>query len=157
MSGFFFVDKYRVKIQCTTLFDITRTNVSSRRHSYVQDGLEKPRSQHSNFETVLQIISMRAQPENITDPEKQMVTVNSASVWGTAYRGKEKIPQWRFTFTVESESVFDDGDTSIGNLFKDSEGIPMIIHLEESSRIQSTIDSSSQFRNIYFEVIQDER
>lgn len=100
---------------------------------------------------------MRGQPENITDPEKQMVAVNSASVWGTAYRGKEKIPQWRFTFTVESGAVFDDGDNPVGNLFKDSEGIPMIKNLEESFKIHSTIDSSNEFRNIYFEAIQDER
>lgn len=99
---------------------------------------------------------MRAQPENITDPEKQMVTVNTDSIWGTAYRGRGKIPIWRFTFTVESVSVFDDGVSSVGNLFKDSEGIPMIRNLEESSRIQSTIDSTPEFRNIYFEVIQDD-
>ncbi len=145
-----------MKIQCTILFDITRTNVSSRRHSHVSDGLEKPRAQHSNFETVLQIISMRAQPENITDPEKQMVTVNADSIWGKAYRGKGKIPVWRFTFTVDSVAVFDDGESQVGNLFKDSAGIPMIRNLEESSKIQSTIDSTHEFRNIYFEVIQDE-
>jgi hypothetical protein len=99
---------------------------------------------------------MRAQPENITDPEKQMVTVNMDSIWGTTYRGRGKIPAWRFTFTVESGSVFDDGTSSIGNLFKDSEGIPMIRNLEESSKIQSTINSSIESRNIYFEVLQDE-
>lgn len=100
---------------------------------------------------------MRAQPENITDPEKQMITVNSTSIWGTAYRGREKIPQWRFTFTVDSGSVFDDGENCVGNLFKDSERIPMIKNLEESHKIRSTIDSSDEFRNIYFEVVPNER
>jgi hypothetical protein len=99
---------------------------------------------------------MRAQPENITDPEKQMVTVNTDSIWGTAYRGRGKIPVWRFTFTVDSVAVFDDGSSQVGNLFNDSEGIPMIKNLEESSKIQSTINSSTEFRNIYFEVIQDD-
>lgn len=99
---------------------------------------------------------MRSQPENITDPEKQMISVGTGSIWGTAYRGKGKIPVWRFTFTVDSVAVFDDGVSQVGNLFKDSEGIPMIRNLEESSKIQSTIDSTPEFRNIYFEVIKDE-
>lgn len=99
---------------------------------------------------------MRAQPENITDPEKQMISVSSENIWGTAYRGKGKIPMWRFTFTVESGAVFDDGTSPVGNLFKDSSGIPMIKNLEESQKIQSTIDSTTEFRNIYFEVLPDE-
>jgi hypothetical protein len=99
---------------------------------------------------------MRTQPENITDPEKQMVTVNADSVWGNTYRGRGKIPAWCFTFTVDSPAVFDDGQNPIGNLFKDSSGIPMIKGLEESQKIQPMIDSSDEFRNIYFEVLPDE-
>ena len=92
----------------------------------------------------------------MNNPEKQMITINTDSIWGTSYRGRGKIPVWRFTFTVDSVAVFDDGVSQVGNLFKDSEGIPMIKNLEESSKIQSTINSSTEFRNIYFEVLRDE-
>ncbi len=147
-----------MKIKCITLLDITKTNVISRRHSHenrVGTELTKQRSQQSNFETLLQIISMRTQPEDITDPEKLMISLKN-SIWGSEYSNKAKIPVWQFTFTVAQEYVFNDGESSIGNLVKDSHGIPMIVGLDECSRIKNTVDITHQYRNIYFEVIEDD-
>jgi hypothetical protein len=147
-----------VKIKCITLFDVTKTNVISRRHRHenrVGPELTKQRSQQSNFETLLQIISMRTQPEDITDPEKLMLSTKK-SEWGTDYINKTKIPVWQFTFTVSQDYVFHDGESQIGNLIKDSHGIPMITGLDEYQKVKNTIDITDQYRNIYFEVISDD-
>ena len=147
-----------MKIKCITLFDITKTDVISRRHSHenrVGAELTKQRSQQSNFETILQIISMRAQPEDITEPEKLMLSTKN-SEWGNDYATKSKIPSWQFTFTVAQDYVFHNGLSDIGNLIKDSNGIPMIIGLDEWAKIKNTIDHTDQYRNIYFEVIPNE-
>ncbi len=98
---------------------------------------------------------MRTQPEDITDPEKLMLSTKK-SEWGTDYLNKTKIPVWQFTFTVSQDYVFHDGESQIGNLIKDSHGIPMIIGLDECQKVKNTIDISDQYRNIYFEVIQDD-
>ena len=149
-----------MKIQCHTLFDITKTNVNSRRtgqESATNNSiLNKQRSQQSNFETILQIIGMRSQPEDITDPEKSMESLGKNARWGTNYTNKMKVPVWRFTFVVEQPSVFHDGESELGNLIKDSHGIPIVTGLEEWSKLDKTIDVSNELRNIYFEVSRDE-
>ncbi len=98
---------------------------------------------------------MRTQPEEITDPEKLMVSLKN-SAWGTIYVNKAKIPVWQFTFTVAQDYVFNDGDSSIGNLVKDSHGIPMNVGLDECTLIKNTLDITDQYRNIYFEVLPDD-
>jgi hypothetical protein len=98
---------------------------------------------------------MRAQPENITDPEKLMLSIKK-SEWGSEYQSKAKIPVWQFTFTVAQDYVFNDGESQIGNLIKDSHGIPMVTGLDEYQKVTNTIDITDQYRNIYFEVIQDD-
>ena len=141
-----------------TLFDITKTNVISRRHAHesrVPPEVAKQRSQQSNFETILQIISIRTQPENITEPEKSMVSLKN-SVWGNCYTNKTKIPVWQFIFTVSQDYYFNDGESNIGNLLKDSHGIPMITGLDEFSKIKSTVNISEQYKNIHFEVLPDD-
>lgn len=115
----------------------------------------KRRSQQSNFETVLQIIGMRSQPEDITDPEKTMESLSTGN-WGTEYRAKTKIPVWKFTFTVSQQEVFSDDGNELGKLIQDCVDIPMIVGLDEWVKIHKTINVTEQYRNIYFEVTNDE-
>ena len=147
-----------MKIKCHTLFDVTKTNVNSRRQGYDGENtvLEHQRGQQSNFETVLQIVSMRGQPEDISDPEKSMESLAKSKKWGTTYTNKTKVPVWEFTFVVDQPAVFNDGISEIGNLVKDSHGIPIVIGLDEWSKISNTIDTTVELRNIYFEVMPDE-
>jgi hypothetical protein len=98
---------------------------------------------------------MRGQPEDITDPEKSMESLNKTKKWGTAYASKAKVPVWEFTFVVDQPYVFNDGISDVGNLIKDSQGIPIVIGLDEWSKISNTIDTTDEFRNIYFEIISD--
>jgi hypothetical protein len=146
-----------VKIICSTLFDITRTNVHARRNNLDSDigdsNIVKSRGQQANFDTILQIISMRAQPENYSDPEKSMVHLSP--IWGTSYRSKSKIPCWTFTFTVDNPEVFMEDNIELIRLFNDSRGVPMIIKLEEWPSLSGNLNTSPELKNIHFEISHD--
>jgi hypothetical protein len=143
-----------MKIRCTTLFDITKTDVSSRRN-HLDEGFlkhDKARGQQSNFETLLQIIGLRSQPENISIPE---ITTTRRSHWGTHYRGKT-FKSWTFTFTVDVPSVFKHDGDELGYLKMDCTGVPMITDLDEVHSMESKmLDSSKEYRNITFEVVDE--
>ncbi len=131
-----------MKIKCTTLFDITRTNVSNRRQwlQITPEGGQKERNQQSNFETVLQVISLRCQPENITDPVK-----GNSGFWG-------KTKAWQFSFTIEQPAILlQDGDP-VGVLKIDCEGVPMIVGLDEKSGLMPVLHHEGPMKNIHFEV-----
>jgi len=143
-----------MRIKCQTLFDITRTNVSNRRQLLGepdQQNLVKQRNQQSNFETILQIIGLRCQPENITDPIKRAIKMDS-NIWGTNYKSKVSINCWIFTFEVQQPIIYQNELGPLGNLYVDCEGVPMIMNLDEWNQIESVISSSKQTKNIHFEI-----
>lgn len=145
-----------MKIICRTLFDITRTDVTSRRNRLETDtGNQKQRLQQSNFDTILQIVSMRTQPEDITYPEKSMVSLKSGD-WGSKYSSKSKIPVWQFEFTVANGEVFNDGITPLGNLQRDCLDIPMVVNLDEWNGLERNLHLDALARNIIFEVVNDQ-
>jgi hypothetical protein len=142
-----------MKIKCTTLFDITRTNVNIRRNRLGESGgdnITKQRGQQGNFETVLQVISMRAQPEDITDPEKIMI--NPAAHFCASYKLKTKIPAWVFTFTVDKEEVFQRDSDKLALLHEDASGVPMATKLDEWDSLDSWINVGDTYKNIKFEI-----
>jgi hypothetical protein len=147
-----------VKIICRTLIDITRTNVNSRRNRLDTDGgvndIVKRRGQQSNFETILQVISMRAQPEDITDPEKAMKSLKDED-WGTEYRNSTKVPVWEFSFTVAYEEVFSNGTDKLAFLVEDCTGVPVITKLDEWAMVQGKLDTTPQWKNITFRIDHD--
>lgn len=148
-----------MKIRCTTLFDITQTNVSNRRrHLEASTNAlhSKERSQQSNFETVLQIISLRSQPENISDPEKTTINLNSDIRWGKKYKSKTKVAGWTFTFTVSHSNVFKLDENRLGSLLLDCNDVPMITKLDEFRELHNTLSTSADWCNIFFEIESDE-
>jgi hypothetical protein len=149
--------KYLVKIKCTTLFDITRSGVNTRRQEQGVTDLsyQKKRNQQSNFETLLQIIALRSQPEDISEPEKIMVQPAKSGM-GQKYITKSKIPAWNFVFTVSQLDVFSDNNDELEKLIGDCVGVPMIKNLDEWPRLDTVLlDISHDYRNIHFEVIND--
>jgi hypothetical protein len=146
-----------MKVKCITLFDITRTNV--RRHKIVGDDVSdliKQRNQQCNFETVLQIISLRSQPENITDPIVEETSTKNSG-WGKKYQYKNlKISSWSFTFTVQHKSVFTNGENVFDGLLADCQDVPMIIKLDEWDQLGPVLDTSAEYKNINFERIEDD-
>lgn len=147
-----------MKIKCITLFDITKTNVG-RRGAATREEFEKQRNarnQQINFETILQIISMRAQPENISAPKSVVIQKNDDR-WGLQYTSNNKsLTAWEFNFDVYARDVFNDGLHKLGNLYHDSAGVPMIINLDETSSVPSQIVTQGELKNIHYEVIEDD-
>lgn len=148
-----------MKIRCRTLFDITNTNQSNRRGLLENDpdrDAVKQRMQQANFETILQIVSMRSQPENITMPVMVHTKFGADSPWGSAYRSKKPINCWEFEFTVNYKQVFANEQGKLGALLQDCRGVPMIKDLGEWSAIETTLDVSPELRNIIFEIVDEQ-
>ena len=143
-----------MKIKCYTLFDITKTNINVRGKNVGDDSLHfnKKRNQQSNFDTILQVINMRSQPEEISTPQFSLQL--SDDKWGYLItETQQKIPIWSFYFSVWHKSVFDNGIEELGYLIQDCQGVPMINKLDEWEKLSNKLDTTDALRNIYFEVI----
>lgn len=138
-----------MRIRCYTLFDITNTNIK-RNHSFDSLENQKKRYQQINFETILQVISMRCQPENISIPKKETYMLND--MFGTEYKNKKNF-YWYFDFDVYQAGVFENDQSKLGNLFLDSTDVPMIINLEECENLDNKINISTYKKNIHFELL----
>jgi len=140
---------HRMKILCRTFFDCSRTGITGNFRSGElpfqdraaqeirnQSEWNRSRNQQRNYETLLQIFSLRTQPQNITVPVKIGNT-------------------WQFEFESESEGVFDVyGDTDpLAGLKIDCGGVPMILNLGESTNTGPTIQTHGLQQNIWFETI----
>lgn len=148
-----------MKIRCRTLFDITNTNQSNRRGLLENEpdrDAVKQRMQQANFETILQVISLRSQPENITQPQKTTTALGKNSDWGRAYHTKKPINCWEFEFTVNYKQVFANEQGKLGALLQDCRGVPMIKDLGEWTCIENTLNTSDDLRNIIFEIVDEQ-
>ena len=133
---------------CKTFFDITATGVTghyrpARGEFYDNSGkfidsLESwthARNQQRNWETIMQLVSLRTQIEDHTHPVKL----------GT---------MWEFEFEVEAAGIYDDGTDIVGVLKEDSRGVPMLVNLENSESIAETIITEGENQNIWFSVVE---
>lgn len=134
------------KIACFTLFDITQTGVLNR--SKPPEGLEYnewvyKRNTQCNFDTILQAISLRSQPENISIPT--IVTIKDD------YFDIEKpVKAWKFDFEIRSISVFTDGNDDLAYLKIDCQDIPMLICGTEHKDIEQFLNAKKPKKNIHF-------
>lgn len=148
-------------IRCSTLFDITKTNITSRRNpmqaaeNESKDWLYK-RNTQCNLDTILQVISLRAQPESVSDPVRKNYKPEDNDFFGFLFADLEIKHYWTFSFSVNYLSVFIADDDEFGALYSDCEGVPMIKVQDSFTELSSFLDSSPELRNIYFEVIADE-
>lgn len=146
------------RIRCYTLFDITQTNVTARRAplNFTAEELsawEKRRNSQCNYDTLLQIISLRGQPEDNTTPVKSAINFTEFQNFGFLFDGEEDQECWSFEFVVNHHGVFDDGITELGALFSDCDGVPMIKIGTEWNKLPNFLDSSPELKNIHFEVL----
>jgi hypothetical protein len=128
-------------IQCRTLFDITATGITGHlkpsRMPFVDQAGQKitdsitwnrSRNQQRNWETLTQLISLRTQVIDLTQPE---IIDN----------------QWQFEFTVDNDNLFLDNDDSLAVLKNDCQGVPMLIGLGELASIDPVLVND---QNIWF-------
>lgn len=138
-----------MKVACKTLFDCSATGVTGHfRASQIpfkdragqlvndQKTWNRSRNQQRNFETILQIISLRAQPENISTPVQTQ-------------------GRWCFDFEVESQGVFQLDSNADPNaaLYRDCQNVPMIVNLTEEFSIVPKLCVNGTEQNIWFEAI----
>jgi hypothetical protein len=138
-----------IRIKCKTLFDITLTGVTGRFRPSVlpfvdrsgckidtQDKWNYARNQQRNLETLIQLISLRSQPLNLTDPIKRE-------------------EYYEFTFDVETVDAYLDNNDELFLLRRDCEGVPMLVNLDEFEKIDSVLCCIGQRPNVWFERISE--
>lgn len=145
------------RIECYTLFDITQTGVLNRSRPVDGQDLDQwvhKRNTQANFDTLLQIISLRSQPEIVSSPKKIEIKFDEFDNFGFLFEQieNETYPCWRFVFEIQHPSVFDDGITELGSLYRDCNNVPMIQCGTEWDKLPSFLDGSPELRNIYFTV-----
>jgi hypothetical protein len=138
-----------MKIVCRTLFDCSFTGVTGhfrpseipftdRAGQQVADlaAWHKSRNQQRNWETLMQVISLRTQPQEITSPDQQ----NGV---------------WKFEFTAEAEGVFSivNNPDPVAGLKQDFNGVPILTNLTEMSGVESVVTTSGPKQNIWVDTI----
>ena len=132
---------------CYTLFDITRTDVSHNK-DYAVDHQEYDlhRNQQRNWDTMLQVISMRSLPVMISDVTSEIITNHQ---FGSKHEGQQKV--WQLRFGVESKDVFRKGNDPVALLFDDSSMVPLSTGLTETAVLDpACIISHGDAKNTYF-------
>jgi hypothetical protein len=103
-----------------TLVDITNSYATRAETDVVKRG------QQSNFHTLIQTIGLRSNLEWTNDPIRQTGTV-------PLQLGSGKAAWWDWTFIVEREAVFADGNSAVGLLMLDLHGVPVVANLTETA------------------------
>jgi hypothetical protein len=132
------------KILCRCLFDITATGVtghfkSSRipfKDRVGQDIIDevtwnRARNQQRNWETLMQIISLRTQVIDLTEPEH--------------FDGA-----WEFEFATETPDAYGPADDPTQILCIDAGGVPMIQNLPTGEIITQELVVEGNDQNIWF-------
>lgn len=142
-------------ITCYTLFDITQTGVLNRIRPPADIDIDTwiyQRNTQCNFDTILQAISLRSQPEIVKNPRKISIKFDVFEEFGFLYQQleDETYPCWQFNFSVQHPAVFNDGITSLGSLYSDCHAIPMIKCGTEWDKLPTFIDCTPELKNIHF-------
>jgi len=113
------------------------------------------RNTQSNFDTIQQVISLRSQPELVRKPRKTLIRFDEFTDFGFLFEqiDNETYPCWSFDFNIQHPSVFYDGLTELGALYRDCDQVPIVKCNTEWDKLPAFLDSSDELRNIYFRVL----
>jgi hypothetical protein len=131
-----------------TLFDITATGVirhpKPTDHNYQSQLLK--RNQQRNWETIQQVLAMRAQIY-VEQPPQMLKTCKQFP-----RKIFKNTQAWSFQFAVEHIEIYGD---NLQLLFDDCHGIPIILGLTERAAIaEPVIDCRSGYKNIHIESVE---
>ena len=96
---------------------------------------------------------MRSQPEISNMPVKIDMIEYDFDNFGFAYKYNKESSCWKFEFEIQHPGVFENGIVPLGALYKDCEGVPMIICDGQLQDISPFLNVTDELRNIYFEVV----
>ena len=129
-----------------TLVDITATGVIRSNDANGQE-----RNQQRNWETLIQCIGLRTQPQNITEPQVGMGSMKLFD-FGDFYEGGQKV--WSWTWIAESPGVYDLPGKPLGGLLQDLEQVPIVTYLTETARFMLPIFYPyGSIKNIYIKQV----
>jgi hypothetical protein len=96
----------------------------------------RSRNQHRNWETIMQMISLRAQPTVVKEPK----CVDQV---------------WSFEFSVETPGVYSTNNDvdNLNGLLNECAGIPMVVGLDEADNIEPSLIIYGPKQNLWFETI----
>lgn len=127
----------------TTLIDITKTDTVR--------GNSKQRDQQRNWETVLQVLSLKTQPIIIEGPVKieniDLATYNGFKLYFGDFYHDMPAPStlWAVKFSSEHKEVYD-----LEQLYQDFDQVPVILGLDETARFMLPIfHSYGALKNIH--------
>ena len=148
-------------LSCYTLFDITPTGIMNRNKPTNDEDMPlwlHKRNTQCNFDTVLQAISLRSQPDLTTPVKRTDIRLDEFTDFGFLFEQQddETYPCWSFEFEIHHASVFYNGITELGALYSDCEGVPMIKCGTEWDKLPAFLDTSDELRNIYFKVVSND-
>ena len=148
-------------ITCYTLFDITPTGVVNRNRPVIDEEIALwlyKRNTQCNFDTILQAISLRSQPEISRMPEKSQIRFDNFTDFGFLFEQQEDelYNCWSFDFEIQHASVFNDGTNELGSLYSDCDTVPMIKTDTVWDKLPSFLDTTAELKNIYFKVVKYE-
>jgi hypothetical protein len=143
------------RMRCSTLFDITQTGVLNRFKPVGINDLTwaYKRNTQCNFDTILQVISLRSQPELVKAPSKVKLSAEDHDMFGFLYHTDNEIASyyWQFEYEIQHSSVFENGITKYGALYEDCKSVPMIICDTNIINLPPVLDISVELKNIHFE------
>jgi hypothetical protein len=135
------------KIQCRCLFDITATGVTGHFKSsripfcdragqsiLNEADWNRSRNQQRNWETLTQLISLRTQVIDLTNPKK----INGV---------------WEFEFATETADVYGTAEDPVGILKTDVVGVPMLLIHTNNTIKSDKLAIQGPNQNIWFEAI----
>jgi hypothetical protein len=135
-----------MKFICQTLFDITATGITGHfklTRMPFQDhagqiinnetAWNRSRNQQRNWETITQILSLRTQLFDLTQPIQDQT--------GT---------RWMFEFETETDGIYGAESDPVSVLRADASGVPMLRDLNNTPDIDSVLVTSGPRQNIWF-------
>lgn len=133
-----------IKIQCRCLFDITATGITGHYKSsrvpfndragqqiINETAWNRARNQQRNWETLTQLISLRTQVNELTDPVK---------IDGV----------WQFEFATETVDVYGTPDDPTLVLRNDAAGVPMLVIWDNNQITAQELVIDGADQNIWF-------
>lgn len=145
---------------CFTLFDITNTGVVMPFNPDITSFIdtagqpvlnektwERSRNQQRNWDTIVQAVSMRAQPVVLQSPK--IIEVDATNYnFSPIYSGKIKV--WTFKFGIETKDAYRKRNDPVGALADDCHFTPLSTGLNESVTIFPECISTTNQINTYF-------
>lgn len=126
-----------------TLVDVTATGVTR-----LTAENEFERNQQRNWETILQVISMKAQPVYVEGPVQTELDVGYLE-FGEIFEGRHQV--WVACVGIEHTDVYLEGNDPVAGLKNDFAQVPIVTGLNESARFMLPIFyTHGTIKNIYF-------